>query len=242
MGSEEEQLGSLLPLVYYMAHYYEKLWGQPAGEFETAALMGAWDAIKRYDPDSSASLITYAHFRIKGEIIDWHRREQAQKGGSRLERVRKHTYCVDFNDLSVDSDGYYSEAAQIERMEQGRTVEHGFDDIENHDMLMHLKAKMDEKEWDIMVRCVCNEEYMKDVGKDYGVSESRICQILPVALRHARKIIKEMELPKEAYDQGMDMEDLTEAQWLRRMNAESGLSSTVTRTGEEGEGNLHRGA
>ena len=112
-----------------------------------------------------------------------------------------------------------SDASIIEKMEQGRTYDKGFSEIDNHDVLQHLKARMDEKEWDIMIRCVCNEEYMKDVGKDYGVSESRICQLLPVALRHARKIIEEMELPKEAHDQGMDFEDLMEAQWMRRMNA-----------------------
>lgn len=226
-GSEEEQLGSLLPLAYWMAHHYEKLYKQDFGEFETAALMGAWDAVKRWDPSTGSSLKAYARYRIKGEIVDWFRKEQQQNGGSRREHCRTVVRCVDFNDLGIDGDGFASDAHIIEQMEQGRTVEKGYSEIIDHDLLLHLKQKMDEKEWDIMVRCVCNEEYMKDVGKDYGVSESRICQILPVALEHARKFIKEMELPKEAYDQGMDMEDLTESQWLRRLNEEGSGGKTA---------------
>jgi RNA polymerase sigma factor (sigma-70 family) len=222
MDEEERLLGTLLPLSYWMAHHYERQWGQPVGEFETAALMGAWDAVKRYDPESDTSLASYARYRIKGEIVDWHRREMQQKGGSRKEHLRRYTYCVDFNDLSKNDDGYYSDASIIEQMEQGRTTEHGYKDIDDHDMLMHLKQRMDEREWDIMVRCVCNEETMKDIGKDYGVSESRICQILPVALYHARRIIEKMDIPKESHDMGMDMEDLKEAQWMRR-NSEKGL-------------------
>lgn len=215
MDEEERLLGSLLPIAYYWAHYYERLWGQPDGEYETAALMGAWDAIKRYQPDQDASLATYARFRIKGEIVDWHRKEMAQKGGFRSEKNRKYTYCVDFNDLSTDADGYYSEAAQIERMEQGRTVEHGFNEVEDKDVLEHLHARMNEREWDIMVRCVCNEETMKSVGVIYGVSESRICQLLPVALKHARKILEDMQLPGEIVH--YDGEDRREAEWLSRM-------------------------
>jgi RNA polymerase sigma factor (sigma-70 family) len=222
MDEEERLLGSLLPLAYSMAHRYERMWNQPTGEYETPALMGAWDAIKRYDPDQGASLATYARFRIQGEIVDWHRTEMQQKGGSRRERLSNIYRCVDFNDLGINGDGFASDAAAIEKMEQGRTVEKGYDEIINHDMLMHLKQKMDEKEWDIMVRCICNEEYMKDVGKDYGVSESRICQILPVALRHARKILADMELPKEAHDMGMDFEDLMEARWMQSFKRSTG--------------------
>jgi RNA polymerase sigma factor (sigma-70 family) len=219
MDEEERLLGSLLPLTYYLAHLYERMWGQPAGEYETPALMGAWDAVKRFDPSHGASLHSYARYRIQGEIVDWHRKEMQQKGGSRNEKLSLPYRCVDFNDLGIDGDGYASEAAAIEKMEQGRTVEKGYDEIENHDLLQHLKARMDAKEWDIMVRCVCNEEYMKDVGKSYGVSESRICQLLPVALRHAREILKEMALPGDARksDMGLDFEDLLEAQWMRKM-------------------------
>jgi RNA polymerase sigma factor (sigma-70 family) len=218
---EEEQLGSLLPLAYWMAHHYEHLYGQDVGEFETAALMGAWDAVKRWDPDSGASLKTYARFRIKGEIIDWHRKECVQKGGTRREENRKHTYCVDFNDLSRDGDGILSEAGAIEYMEQGRTIEKHYKEIEDHDMLMHLKTRMNEKEWDIMVRCICNEEGMKNVGLSYGVSESRICQLLPVALRHARKIIEEMQcapkpLSQDEIDQMSDHR--REMEWIARIH------------------------
>jgi RNA polymerase sigma factor (sigma-70 family) len=217
---EEEQLGSLLPVAYYLAHFYEHLWGQPDGEFETAALIGAWDAVKRYSPERGASLATYARFRIRGEIVDWHRTEQQQKGGSRRKHMRKYTYCVDFNDLEIE-DGLLSEGAWIEKM-YGRKYEKGFSEIEDHDVLKHLKTRMDEKEWDIMVRCICNEECMKDVGKIYGVSESRICQILPIALKHARKIIEEMEQCPEVltHDQiSKDKDAYRESVWLRLLSA-----------------------
>jgi RNA polymerase sigma factor (sigma-70 family) len=228
MDSEEEQLGSLLPLAYSIAHRYERMWHQPMGEYETAALMGAWDAVKRWDPDTGASLKTYARFRIQGEIVDWHRKEMQQQGGSRREHMRNVVRCVDFNDLGINGDGYMSEASIIEKMEQGKTVEKGYNEIINHDMLMHLKTRMDEKEWDIMIRCVCNEEFMKDVGKDYGVSESRICQILPVALRHARRIIEEMQCePKPMTpDQISQMKDHDrEMTWIAKIHGQGDESA-----------------
>jgi RNA polymerase sigma factor (sigma-70 family) len=212
MDEEERLLGMLLPIAMMRAHYYERMWGQPPGELESAALFGAWDAIKRYKPGMGASLMTYARHRIDGEIIDWHRKERQQRGGSRRENMRKYVFCVDFTDLTTRD----SDASLIEKMEQGRTYEKGFSEIDNHDVLQHLKARMDAREWDILIRCVCNEEYMKDVGADYGVSESRICQLLPIALKHARKIIEEMNQSGESC--GLDHEDMLEAQWLRRLN------------------------
>jgi RNA polymerase sigma factor (sigma-70 family) len=217
MDSEEEALGELIPVALSRAHHYERLWGQPTGEFETAAMIGAWDAVKRYNPDLGATLRTYARHRIDGEIIDWHRKEMAQKGGFRGEKNRVYTYCVDFNDLDVSADGYWSEAAQIEKMLQGRTYDKGYSEIDNHDVLKHLHARMNEREWDIMIRCVCNEETMKSVGVVYGVSESRICQILPVALQHARKIIEGMNEAGEVYEPCKDTEDMLEAQWIRAL-------------------------
>lgn len=223
MDSEEEALGELIPLALSRAHYYERVYNIRFGELETAAMLGAWKAVKRHDPSKGASLRTYARRRIDGEIIDWFRTDLSTTGGSRKEHLRADVRCVDFSDLSTSVDGYMSDAAVIEKMEQGRTVEKSYQQIVDHDMLMHLKTRMDEKEWDIMVRCVCNEEFMKDVGKDYGISESRICQLLPVALRHARKIIEDMQCENTA--SLYDPEDYKEAEWIAKL---SSMRSTGT--------------
>lgn len=205
MSEEEELLGELLPLAMYLAHEYERHYGQDVGEFESAALMGAWSAIKKYDPSYGANLSTYARVRIVGEIIDYQRTIVAQRlgGRNRPEMSR----CVDFTDLGHTNDKFMTEASQIE-FEFGRTTERGYSLVEDRELLKALKLRMDEREWDIMVRCVCNDETMKSVGESYGVTESRICQILPVALRHARKIINDMYQEKST-DQ--ELED----EWLR---------------------------
>ena len=185
----ERLLGSLIPLAMARAHHYEAMWGQDHGEFGTAALVGAWDAIAHYDPTRGASLHTYARWRIDGTIVDWHREEMAQKGGNR--RGRKPALCVDFTDLTIH-DERLSVASVIEH-HFGRTNERGYDLVEDDDLLRALRVRMDPREWDVMVRCVCNDEREKAVGDSYGVSESRISQILHRALAHARAIIDEMD-------------------------------------------------
>lgn len=205
-------LGELIPLAMSLAHHYEYVFKQDYGEFETAALYGAWDAIKRHDNTKGASLRTYAYQRITGTIIDWHRQEMSQKGGWRDPKNRKVVTCVDFNDLGWREDGSMSDASKIE-YEFGRTSERGYSLVDDRELLRALKLRMDAKEWDIMVRCVCNEEYMKDVGKSYGVSEARICQILPVALKHARKIINDMNIEQTPEDYEAEREQ----EWIKSL-------------------------
>jgi RNA polymerase sigma factor (sigma-70 family) len=214
MDEQEEALGELIPLALIRAHYYERMFKQDRGDFETAAMYGAWDAVRRYDPTKGASLRTYARQRIDGTIIDWFREEASKNGGSRHERCRTNVRCVDFNDLSRDIDGYMSEGALIESLPQSRTRESGYDFVINHDLIKHLRTRMDEKDWDIMIRCVCNEEYQWKVAEDYGVTESRICQILGRAIARARKIIAEME------DESLISEAEKEQMWLRRTHEE----------------------
>ena len=91
---EESALAELIPLALSRAHTFAKMWGQPYDEFESAALYGAWDAIKRFDSANGAHLKTYARRRIDGEIIEIERAMSEAEGkyacptcGAELRRV-----------------------------------------------------------------------------------------------------------------------------------------------------------
>lgn len=46
----------------------------PLDDLEAAALVGLWDAAKRYRPERHTAFATFARRRIDGEIVDWVRR------------------------------------------------------------------------------------------------------------------------------------------------------------------------
>lgn len=202
----DDQLRALMPLTRSRARHWERAWRQPPGELLTVAMMGAWDAVLRYDPDAGASLATFARLRIDGTIVDWWRREMAQQGGS---RTRPSVVVpVDFTDLGRDDahGGYLTPASLIEAG-PGRTLEPGYERIDGHDLLLYLRVRMDPRDWDILARHVGGDETLRAVGASWGVTESRACQLLAQAIRRARVILSAVR------------ETEVEQSWLRTLMA-----------------------
>lgn len=213
LSEEEESLRTLLPLALTRAHHYEYLYHQPHGSLESAAFIGALKGIRGYNPNKGASLKHYASYRIDGEIRDEMRDEMQQDGGNRRIELRAHPIRVD---MTAGSDGL----RLVETHGLGHTVDHGFSHVENHDLMMHLMVRMDPREWEVLTRCVCNEEKQKAVGASLGVTESRCNQILKAAKEHARRILVQME------EDGVHMpevcgEERREAEWLAVLSAQN---------------------
>jgi hypothetical protein len=186
-------------LARYLAHKYEFAYHQPVGEFETAALEGAWKAActfrqMRPEADGSAALgpdgvpVGLPHWgriKIVGAIIDAARDEMRQHGHSRLERARKVTLSLD---MPWDNDG---ERVLGDTLVDPRS-DHYFTQVEDHEELLALRARLSKKEWDILTR-YADGQTLKSIGEDvYGVTESRICQLMAKITDKCRRILAAM--------------------------------------------------
>ena len=218
-------------LARWLARKYEYQYHETPGEFDTAAMLGAWKAACTFhqirpDEDSAdalslcpdglpVGLYQWGHLKITGAIIDAARDEMRQHGCGRSEASRHETLSLD---MPWDNDGERTLGETIEDPRGG----HGFDVVADHSVLLALRARRTPKEWDILVRVVADEEPQWHVGLSYGVSESRICQLLGQILAKARVLVAEMEAgtarpPLTAWAR----EKASERDWLARQGAEA---------------------
>jgi RNA polymerase sigma factor (sigma-70 family) len=178
---EQERFESLLPLARTTARKYERLYHEPYGAFLTYAYEGAWKAAKTWD--RRKSLEGWGYLKIRGTVIDGARWEMAARGQTRREHTRKVEISVEtpLPNYQVLGDTLICPRSEIYEKK-----------TEDHDLLMRLKARMDEREWEVLTRCECNGETLKAVGESWGLTESRACQIMKLAKKHARSILSDM--------------------------------------------------
>ena len=216
---------ALHPLAHRLARHYEFRYHQPVGEFETAALLGAWKAACTFrslgdsglDEDGlPVGLFRWGNLKITGAIIESARDEMRQHGCSRSLTARFETLSLD---MPWDNDG---ERTLGETLADDRSGV-GFGQIEDHEELLVLRARLEPTEWDILTRWACNGQSQRSIGEDvYGVTESRICQILKVILDKCRRILLAMQedvVVSEPVLTAEQREEVAEAAWVEVLTA-----------------------
>jgi RNA polymerase sigma factor for flagellar operon FliA len=196
-------------------------------EYLAAAYIGLVDAAERYDPDSKTSFATFAHYRIRGAIIDGIRRDA---GLNKLDyaalRALQASDCIsaDFRsvlphipDRDVDTrlalvleraakGGYlfrlaYSEVeAEIIREARHVTIEERLEVLRRKEELEHAISTLEDRE-----RIVVRAYYFEDLTfeeiatKRLRVSRSWISRIHSSALEKLASYYECRERPKYSY-------------------------------------------
>jgi hypothetical protein len=201
-----------------LAHQYEFRYHQHFGEYETPALLGAWKAACTFhslgdggvdENGVPLGLFRWGRLKVTGAIIEWARDEMRQHGMSKT-GTRFETLSLD---MPWDNDG---ERTLGETLLDSRS-ERGYQQVEDHEVLLALRERLTPKEWDILTR-YADGQTLKSIGEDvYGVSESRVCQLMAKITAKARRILAGMEPESEVRVPvltPLEREEAAEEVWL----------------------------
>jgi RNA polymerase sigma factor (sigma-70 family) len=197
MTSQEEMFESLVPLAHKRAALWENRYRVSWGDFITFALMGAWDAVLKWDETKSngASLKSYATHRIDGAIIDEYRRDspftRRQMADGTAPTVLSLNATFDEADPR-ERESKYAEYASC--------VETGYTQVLTSEYISSILVRFPlgvdgqmSHEEEVIRRNIINEEPLWKIGLDWGVSEGRVCQVKKVAQERARRIAADMD-------------------------------------------------
>ena len=130
-------------------------------ELESAAYMGLVEAASRFDASQGVAFSTFAYRRIFGAICDWLR----QQGWGR----RNEYLSVQSLECPTGQDGEV-----LGDLVEDKSTERNDDEFVEHASML-LK---DNSAKDILQHYFVDEFSMREVGDKFGVSESRISQII----------------------------------------------------------------
>jgi RNA polymerase sigma factor (sigma-70 family) len=128
-------------------------------ELQSAAYMGLVEAANRFDPDKGVAFSTFAYPRIWGEINDYLRQLGWGKRGGKFQMISLDTSTEDEEHClkdTIEADKEFNEGEFLEVISKG----------------------FDEQAEQVLKSYFIDEYSMKDVGKQFGVSESRISQLI----------------------------------------------------------------
>jgi RNA polymerase sigma factor (sigma-70 family) len=129
-------------------------------ELQSAAYMGLVEAASRFDSSKGVAFSTFAYPRIWGEINDYLRQLGWGKRGENLQVA------------SLDSTVGDDEECSLKEMIKAK------EEFNENEFLEVVSQDLDEQAEEV-IKCYFIDEYsMKDIGNQFGVSESRISQLI----------------------------------------------------------------
>lgn len=181
------------------------------------ACLGLLDAIKRFDARKDSKFISYATIRIRGSIVDYLRNISKLPRSVVLEinwfskvedileqellrkpaiaeifnyaesKGRKiNTKSIHFSEISIDEviiehfcELHYEDTTVLDRE---RIIQ-----IEKVIKIIRECPVLDDQEKKVVLKLYLGQETLRDLGKDFGVSESRICQIRASGIKKLTK-------------------------------------------------------
>lgn len=160
--------------------YFKLNHSVPYDELVQDALIGAYDAARRFDPTRGHTLTTFAYPRMNGEIMDGlrgrdylsrHFRKKAKKAYD----AGEHSPYVSLSLDEVLSDDGYSTMADF-LLHSGD--EEARDREANAEIIHTLVQRLDDRTRYIFIQYFWGELPYSAIGEDLGISESRVCQIV----------------------------------------------------------------
>ncbi len=142
------------------------------GDFIAVGVEASLRSRPRFDPARGATFSTFAGHRIRGAVLDQMR--LAFPGGIRFNPKKHHLH--DFGVGSIDGLKYDPPARAKTRPPGG---------LENFplDLLTARSRRI------IEMRYV-NSLLFKDIGRELGISESRVCNLHKLAIAHLRTLMR----------------------------------------------------
>lgn len=179
MNTQQKLVEQYIPLANKLAH--KKKRSLPSfvdfEELQSAAYMGLVEAASRYNPDLGVEFSTYAYPRIFGAIQDYLRE---MGWGKRSEPVR--AYSLDATVTTCD--GECSQGDLLEAKEERNS----------EDFMEVVSLNLDEQAGQVLRHYFIDEFSMKEVGAKFGVSESRVSQLIKQYKDRIRSDWSEQEL------------------------------------------------
>lgn len=125
-------------------------------ELKSAAYLGLVEAASRYNPELGIEFTTFSYPRIRGAILDYLRQQDWKNDGPMLSL-----------DMPSDENGCTLRDT-IEAKPEGNTDE----------CFEIISLKFDDQAKAVLRHYFIDEYSMKEVGEKFGVSESRISQLI----------------------------------------------------------------
>jgi RNA polymerase sigma factor FliA len=177
-ADREDAILSLVPTACRIARHRARLWGLPADDAVGDALVGAVQAVDRYDPGRGVELTSFAYRRIVGAIVDGARERSwrsRRKGADVPVPV-----VIPLEVLTRDGDGH--SAGEPECPHAQATL----DRVEDAMVAEQLMAELPRRHAWVVREHFLRSRPLKDIATDLRVSESRVCQIVGSAKRTMR--------------------------------------------------------
>jgi RNA polymerase sigma factor for flagellar operon FliA len=138
-----------------------------------AGLIGLHEAFQRYDGRDGVALLSFAHHRVVGAMIDEMRQADPM---ARTHRAEGATVSL------VDIDG--DEVPELQA--DTATPEHQLERRQLRALMLHLVDGLPTRERQVIVGIYLGERELRDVGADLDVSDTYVCHIRRRALEILR--------------------------------------------------------
>lgn len=160
-------------------------------DLEGAALVGLWQAARRWVPTRGAAFKTFAALRIRGAVMD-HMRAEGPLSRGDLAKVKagdlsRARYIVSLDEMMKpdgDSDAVAWEPAAPERARLDPLL---------HDRVADAIVQLPDRDRLVVARYYGGDETMKEIGVALGVNESRVSQLHARAIDRLRESLREIE-------------------------------------------------
>ncbi|MDQ3916174.1 MAG: sigma-70 family RNA polymerase sigma factor [Actinomycetota bacterium] len=184
--SEQNREGLIrhyLPLVEFLAGRLGRhVHASYRADLFSFGVEGLMDAIGKFRPDMGNRFETYGSCRIRGAMSDGIRKMSWLPRGAenRSSRVIETIVPVDFQGARTHV------GTKLQDCLSERTDGTPFDDLllaADHDEVVTAVQALPERERNVVVEHYYAEKQLKEIGRDMGVTESRVCQLHRRALR-----------------------------------------------------------
>jgi RNA polymerase sigma factor (sigma-70 family) len=162
MSTTQQLVEQYIPFANKLA--YKKKKGLPKfvdlEELKSAAYLGLVEAASRYNPDLGIKFTTFSYPRIFGAIHDFLREQGWMRRDEPVQMMSLDVPCTDGEDCTLKDTLEAKEGARTEECFEAITI------------------PLDDRERDVLRHYYIDEYSMKEVGDKFGVSESRISQLI----------------------------------------------------------------
>jgi RNA polymerase sigma factor FliA len=190
-ANRERLIRQYLPLVEFLAGRLGRhVHASYRADLYSFGVEGLMDAIEKFRPAMGNRFETYGSVRIRGAMSDGIRKMSWLPRGAenRSSRVIETVVPVDFQAARTPV------GAKLQDCLSDRTAATPFDDLllqADHDEVVAAVQSLPDRERNVVVEHYYAQKQLKEIGRDMGVTESRVCQLHRRALRMLEGVLGE---------------------------------------------------